>query len=125
MKRLKVLTIILLMCFIAGCASLGATNTTSTNVGVAAYETAGVTLAQAYNTEKALLKAGTISAAQDSAFQLGVYTKAVTCYKAIGDAAVAVLTTTDSTSQDKFNSLNAQLPALITDVTNFITEVSK
>jgi hypothetical protein len=128
MKR-KFLAVLLMLCFIAGCAGLGATNTTTTNVGVTAYETAGLALSQAYSTEKALLKAGTISAAQDSAFQLGAYTKAVTCYKAIGSAAVAVLTATDSTSkataQNKFNALNAQLPGLIADVTNFITEVSK
>ena len=110
-----------------GCASMGATNTTATNTGVTAYETAGAALAQAYNSEKALLKAGKITAAQDSAFQLGPYTQAVDCYRAIGTAAIAVLTATDAgakaTAQGKFNALNAQLPGLILEVTKFVSEV--
>jgi hypothetical protein len=128
-KELKFLAIAILFCFIAGCASMGATNTTATNVGVASYESTGVILAQAFNTEKALLKAGTITADQDRDFQLGVYTKAVTCYKAIGAAAVTVLTVTDasgkSTAQSKFDSLNAELPALVAAVTTFISGVTK
>jgi hypothetical protein len=129
MKQFKILAVLLMLCFIAGCAGLGATNTTATNVGVASYESAGVTLAQAYNTEKMLFKAGTITAVQDSQFQLGVYTDAFNCYKAIGSSAVAVITATDATSKAtataKFNSLNAQLPALITNVLTFIQGVSK
>jgi len=117
------------MFMVAGCASMGATNTTSTNIGVTAYETAGATLTSAYNTEKAMLKAGIITLAQDSSFQTGVYAKAVTCYRGIGTAAIMVLTATDSnskvTAQAKFDALNAQLPTLIADVTKFLTEVKR
>ena len=116
---------------LVACAAItpGATNTTATNVGVTSYEAAGASLTQAFNLEKALLKAGAITADQDKDFQLGPYAKAVNCYKAIGSEAVSVLTATDAlsqgTAQDKFNALNAQLPGLIANVTNFIQEVSK
>ena len=125
MKR-KFLVGLLLLALVA-CAGFGATNTSVTNIGVTSYETAGVTLTQAFNLEKALLKAGKITAAQDSEFQLGVYTDAVNCYKAIGSAAVAVITATDTTSKatatDKFNALSAQLPTMLANVLTFIQGV--
>jgi hypothetical protein len=111
------------------CANMGATNTTLTNVGVTSYEVAGASLTQAYNTEKMLFKAGTITVAQDSQFQLGVYADAVKCYKATGDAAAIALSVTDAASKataiEKFNSLNAQLPALVANVVAFIQSVQK
>jgi hypothetical protein len=114
---------------LVGCSQLGATNTKPTNVAVTSYETIGVILTQAYTAEKAMCKSKMITPAQDKEFQLGVYAKAVAGYKAVGTAAVAVLTATDSaskkTAQEKFNELNAQLPGLIADVTKFIQEVQK
>jgi hypothetical protein len=128
MLRLKMTLFVLLM-LVVSCANMGATNTTSTNIAVTSYEAAGITLTQAYNLEKALFKAGTITAEQDAEFQLGPYTKAVTCYRAIGSAAVTILTATDqnskATAQDKFTTLNAQLPTLLTNVLTFIQEVQK
>jgi hypothetical protein len=114
---------ILVLIFFVGCAG----NTTPTNIGVTAYETSGAMLTQSYNSEKLLLATGAITAAQDSQFQLGVYKDAVDCYKALGSAAVAVLTATDSsgktTATDKFNLLNAQLPGLISKVIVFIQDL--
>ena len=113
---------------VVSCANMGASNTTATNVGVTAYEVMGATLTQAYNIEKSMLKAKVITAAQDKAFQTGVYAKAVNCYKAAGDAAIMVITATDSTTktsaQARFEQLNSQLPALIADVMKFL-EVKK
>ena len=130
MKRKIYLPFILvILLLISSCAWMGATNTTATNIAVTTYESAGATLKQAYNTEKMLLKAGTITAAQDEDFQLGVYTKAYTCYKALGSALSVVITTTDSTAkataQEKIAALNAQLPGLVADVLAFIKEVKK
>lgn len=126
-KDLKKFVVLVMLLALVACTSMGATNTSVTNVGVTSYEATGVLLAQAFSIEKALLKAGKITAAQDKNFQLGVYAKAVNGYKAVGAAAVAVLTATDTksktTAQDKFNTLNAQLPVLITAVTNFIQGV--
>lgn len=125
----KRLSVLILLLFVVSCASMGATNTTATNVGVTAYEMAGLSLTQAYTIEKSLFRAGKITAKQDSDFQLGPYTKAVSCYKAMGTVAVSVITATDSTAkasfQTKFNELNAQLPGLIADVMAFIETVNK
>jgi hypothetical protein len=130
MRIMAILAIMVAFLTIAGCpATTGTTNTTATNVGVTAYEGAGVALSTAYNTEKALLAAGKVTPAQDAAFQLGPYTKAVDCYKAIGTAAVMVLTATDASTkanyQAKFDALNAQLPGLLVEVTKFISDISK
>jgi hypothetical protein len=124
MRRFRQFQILMVVLLLAGCASMGATNTTSTNVGVTAYETAGATLTTAYNTEKALLKSGKITAEQDASFQMGPYKAAVDCYKAIGSAAVMVLVATDTsakaTAQAKLDALNKQLPGLLLQVTSFI-----
>jgi hypothetical protein len=130
MKKLKLLGMLMMLTFFAvGCAGMGATNTTATNVMVTSYEATGATLTQAFNVEKMLLTSGVITPEQDAQFQLGVYTDAFNCYRAIGSAAVAVLTATDSagktTAMEKFNALKAQLPDLITKVLTFIQEVQK
>ena len=123
MRKFKQLQILMVILFLAGCAAW--TNQTTTNVGVTAYETAGSVLTSAYNTEKAMLKAGTITAAQDASFQMGPYKAAVDCYRAIGSAAVMVIIATDpsakATAQAKFDALNTQLPGLITQVLAFIS----
>jgi hypothetical protein len=129
MKRDFRKLVLLLMVVLMLMACAGATNTTPTNIGVTSYEAAGVTLTQAYNSEKMLLRAGTITAEQDKTFQLGVYKTAVDSYKALGIAAKAVLAAKDAVSkasaQDKFAALDAQLPLLIADVLKFLDEVKK
>lgn len=127
MNRLWLVVLSLLLLTAFGCANMGATNTSATNVGVTSYEATGVLLTQAFNTEKALLKAGRITLDQDRTFQMGVYANAVNGYKAVGSAAVAVLTATDPTekltAQEKFNALSNQLPTLIEGVMKFIEGV--
>lgn len=126
-QRVRFLFLVLLAFGVVACANMGTTNTSVTNVGVTSYEATGVLLTQAFTTEKALLRAGKITAAQDVTFQRGVYGKATKVYKAVGTAAVMVLTVTDSdskkTAQEKFNVLNAQLPVLVADVMKFIEGV--
>ena len=128
-KRFYLVPLMLLMLLVAcnSCTQFGACNTTPTNIGVTSYEAAGAVLTQAYNTEKMLLATGKITAQQDADFQLGVYAKAVTCYKAMGNLAVVVIVTKDiveqKNAQDKFNALNTQLPTLIANVLKFIEEV--
>jgi len=128
-ERFSVLLLVLLVFIVVGCKNMGATNTTPTNVAVTSYEAAGNTLTQAYNLEKYLLRAGKITPEQDKEFQLGVYAKAVTCYKAVGTAAVAVLLAKDAVSKktatDKFNTLSAQLPVLIDGVLKFLDSIKK
>ena len=126
-RNIKVLPLLLLFLMLLACA--GATNTTPINVAVTSYETAGIALAQAYSAEKALFKAGTITAQQDSDFQLGVYTKAVNCYKDIGVTAKALLSAKDDASkatlQAKFDLLSKDLPVLVADVLKFLDDVKK
>jgi hypothetical protein len=130
MRMVKQFVIFLSACvLLSSCAAIGGTNTTATNVAVTSYEAAGATLKQAFNTEKALFKAGAITAAQDASFQTGVYKKAYECYEGVNTAAIAASKATDALSkttlQDKVTALLAVLPGLVTDVQNFISEVTK
>lgn len=126
-KNLKSVALLLMILALMACA--GATNTTPTNVAVTAYETAGVTLIQAYSTEKALLRAGAITAAQDSEFQLGVYTKAVDCYYQIGIAAKVILGTADviakAKAQADYDALMKELPGFVANVVAFLDTLKK
>ena len=126
-KAVQYLIVLVLLAFVSGCASMGATNTTATNVGVAAYESAGATLRGAYNSEKLFLKMGKITAEQDAAFQNGIYKKAYDCYQAIGTAATTVITTKDAAEKQNVQAasdkLNAQLPTLISAVMIFLEGV--
>jgi hypothetical protein len=133
MKRRSIFSVVLLMALLCcSCAAItpGATNTTVPNVGVTSYEALGLTLTQAYNTEKALFKAGKITAEQDKEFQLGVYTTAYNCYQKIGLSLNIIFDVKESatnkeTAQLDFKTLSSQLPTLIGQVTAYITAVSK
>lgn len=108
---------------LVACSSMGATNTTSTNTAVTAFEGVGATLTAAYNTEKSMKAQGTITAAQDAQFQT-LYTQAYNGYQALGAAMQTALTATgasQTTAQATVTQLTATLPALLTAVTTFLT----
>jgi uncharacterized protein YcfL len=128
MRKATVLSVLLLLVMLAGCASTTgtATNTSATNVAVTTYEGFGITLTQAKATEESMYAAGQLTAAQHNSFQQGVYTQARNCYLDIQAAADSYLKATDptvqTTQQAKFNALMGQLPALVGAVTKFISD---
>jgi len=123
MRKFQVPVLLIMLSFAFGCTAItpGATNTTAPNIGVTSYESVGIILTQTFNAEKALLKAGKITASQDSAFQLGAYTKAYNCYQSIGKA-LNIIFDVKATVADKagaqaiFQALSAELPGLLTEV---------
>jgi len=125
MRPQKVLAVLILLAFIAGCSSMGATNTTATNTAVTAFESVGATLTTVYNTEQSMVKAGTLTAAKDVQFQ-SLYKAAYNGYQALGAAMTTALTAsgiTQTNAQTQVAQLTAQLPALLTAVTSFIQGV--
>src|SRR5208283_2220238 len=68
-KAVRFSVVLVILASMAGCASIGATNTTQTNTAVTSFEAVGQTLTTLYNTEASMLKAGTVTAVQDTQFQ--------------------------------------------------------
>ena len=105
-----------------GCSSMGATNTTNTNVAVTSFEGVGTTLKALHDTEASMVKSGTITAAQDAQFQI-LYADAYAGYKALGAAMSTALTATGASQQSAQATvvqLTGKLPGLISAVSNFL-----
>lgn len=116
----------ILMAFMIGCTSMGATNTTATNTAVTSFEAVGTTLGTLYNTEQSMLKAGTVTGAQDAQFQV-LYKQAYLGYQALGSAMQTAVTATgpaQTNAQAQVTTLMASLPALVTNVATFVTSIS-
>jgi hypothetical protein len=117
--------VLIMIAIVAGCSSMGATNTTTTNTAVTAFESVGATLTTLYNTEQSMVKAGTLNAAKDAQFQT-LYKAAYNGYQALGAAMTTALTATGITqtnAQAQVTQLTAQLPGFITAVTTFLQGV--
>ena len=71
----KRLSVLILLLFVVSCASMGATNTTATNVGVTAYEMAGLSLTQAYTIEKTLFRPEKLQPNKTVTFNSGLIRK--------------------------------------------------
>lgn len=122
----KFLVLLAAIALMAGCASMGATNSTSTNTAVTAFEGIGSTLTSVYNTEAAMVKAGTITAAQDNQFQ-GLYKQAYNGYQSLGAAmqmAITATGTNQTNAQAQVTQLMTQLPTLVASVTNFMLSLN-
>ena len=84
-KAVRFSVVLVILAFMAGCASMGATNTTQTNTAVTGFEAVGTTLTTLYNQEAAMVKANQLTAVQDTQFQ-GLYKQAYNGYQALGSA---------------------------------------
>jgi hypothetical protein len=121
-KAVRFSVVLVILAFMAGCASMGATNTTQTNTAVTSFEAVGTTLTTLFNQEAAMVKANQITAAQDAQFQ-AMYTQAYNGYQALGSAMQTAITatgTSQTNAQAQVTTLVAQLPVLVANVSNFI-----
>ena len=121
-KAVRFSVVLVILAFMAGCASMGATNTTQTNTAVTGFEAVGTTLTTLYSQEAAMVKAGTVTTAQDAQFQ-GLYKQAYNGYQALGSAmqlAITATGTAQTNAQAEVTTLMTQLPVLVANVSNFV-----
>ncbi len=121
-KAVRFSVVLVILAFMAGCASMGATNTTQTNTAVTGFEAVGTTLTTLYNQEAAMVKANQLTAVQDTQFQ-GLYKQAYNGYQALGSAmqlAITATGTAQTSAQAEVTTLMTQLPVLVANVSNFV-----
>jgi hypothetical protein len=110
------------MAFLSACATTQQTE----SVAVTSYQATGSVLSQVHASAVALKAAGKLSAAQEAQFNT-IYAQAVTAYKALGDALILAIETTDAAKQGQIQAnigtLTMQLAALVTQVATFIQGV--
>ncbi len=113
----SVSTVLLVALALVACASM---STNPQSVAVTSYQAIQSTLTQAHTTAVALKAAGKLTQAQETQFN-AIYAQATAVYKALGNALILAIETTDAAQQSQ---VQAQIQALTTQLMTLVTQVS-